>query len=204
MKRILLVFLTAVIFYSCGTKEKNETSVKETNQVDLNQIMTLNKNERLFAVIQTSMGTIEIELYDADAPKTVRNFVGLASSGFYNGVIFHRVIKDFMIQGGDPTGTGAGGSSIYGGPFDDEFSISRKHDSPGILSMANSGPNSNQSQFFITVVPTPWLDLKHTIFGKVVKGMNVVYAISTVTVNNMDKPIADVVIENITVEKRSI
>lgn len=148
------------------------------------------------------MGRIEIQLFDADAPRTVNNFVGLAEKGYYNGVIFHRVIDGFMIQGGDPTGTGRGGESIYGQPFADEFSIALRHDSPGIVSMANSGPNTNGSQFFITVAPTPWLDLRHSIFGKVVKGMDIVYAISKVPTNQMDRPLQDVVMLSVTIEKR--
>uniref|UniRef100_A0A832G711 Peptidyl-prolyl cis-trans isomerase n=1 Tax=Ignavibacterium album TaxID=591197 RepID=A0A832G711_9BACT len=154
------------------------------------------------AIIQTNMGTIELELFADKTPKTVENFVGLANKGYYNGVIFHRVIDNFMIQGGDPTGTGRGGQSLWGGKFEDEFVPELKHDSEGILSMANAGPNTNGSQFFITLVPTPWLDGRHTVFGKVIKGMDVVKAIGKVPRNQQDRPLKDVVMEKVTIEKR--
>jgi cyclophilin family peptidyl-prolyl cis-trans isomerase len=150
------------------------------------------------------MGTIEIELFEKQTPRTVDNFVGLANKGYYNGIIFHRVIDNFMIQGGDPTGTGTGGQSFYGKKFEDEIVSSLKHDVPGILSMANSGPNTNGSQFFITLVPTSWLDGKHTVFGKVIKGMDVVQAIGKVKTSKPgDKPLKDVKMESVTIEKRA-
>jgi peptidyl-prolyl cis-trans isomerase B (cyclophilin B) len=126
------------------------------------------------ATIATKRGTIRIQLYDDKAPKTVANFVKLAGQGFYNGLKFHRVIPNFMIQGGCPQGTGTGGP---GYKFADEFHPELKHDGPGVLSMANSGPNTNGSQFFITHVATPWLDGKHSVFGKVIEGQSVVDAI---------------------------
>ncbi len=126
------------------------------------------------ALIHTDKGDIKIQLFADKTPKTVNNFVFLARQGFYDGTIFHRVIKDFMTQGGDPTGTGRGGP---GYDFADEFHPSLKHDKPGILSMANAGPNTNGSQFFITHVPTPWLDRKHSVFGEVISGMDVVLSI---------------------------
>lgn len=110
--------------------------------------------QQVFAVIETNMGTIEVELFAKETPRTVANFVGLTEKGYYNGVIFHRVIDSFMIQGGDPTGTGRGGESIYGAKFEDEFVTTLRHDDVGILSMANAGPNTNGSQFFITLIPT--------------------------------------------------
>ncbi|GAP22795.1 peptidylprolyl isomerase [Leptolinea tardivitalis] len=126
------------------------------------------------AVMNTDKGKIVIDLFASKVPKTVNNFVFLARQGFYDDTIFHRVISDFMAQGGDPTGTGMGGP---GYKFEDEFDSSLKHDKPGILSMANAGPNTNGSQFFITHVPTPWLDRKHAIFGQVKEGMDVVMSI---------------------------
>jgi peptidyl-prolyl cis-trans isomerase-like 1 len=156
-----------------------------------------------YAVIETTMGTIELELYEKETPKTVKNFIGLAEKKYYDGVIFHRVIADFMIQGGDPTGTGRGGESIYGKPFADEFVPTLKHSAAGILSMANAGPNTNGSQFFITLVPTPWLDGKHTIFGKVVKGMDVVQAIGKVkTSKPADRPVQDVVMKSVRIVRK--
>jgi peptidylprolyl isomerase len=119
------------------------------------------------AVLETSKGDIEIELRPDLAPKTVENFVTHIKNGYYNGLIFHRIIKDFMIQGGDPTGTGRGGESIWGGKFEDEFNSKANFFNPGVLAMANAGPNTNGSQFFITTAPTPWLNGKHTIFGYV-------------------------------------
>ena len=123
------------------------------------------------AVISTKHGDIKLELFDDKTPKTCDNFEKLAGEGFYDGLTFHRVIADFMIQGGCPNGTGAGGPGYQ---FEDEFHPALKHDGPGILSMANAGPNTNGSQFFITHVPCPWLDGKHTVFGKVIEGQNVV------------------------------
>lgn len=127
------------------------------------------------AVLHTDKGDITINLFENKVPKTVNNFVFLAEAGYYDGVIFHRVINDFMAQTGDPTGTGQGGP---GYDFADEFHQDLKHDRPGIVSMANAGSNTNGSQFFITHVPTPWLDRKHSVFGEVIDGMDVVLAIS--------------------------
>jgi peptidyl-prolyl cis-trans isomerase B (cyclophilin B) len=145
------------------------------------------------ATLHTNHGPIEVELHDGDAPKTVENFRKLAEDGFYDGVIFHRVIPDFMIQGGDPTGTGTGGP---GYTFEDEF-----NDHPvarGALAMANSGPNTNGSQFFIvTADACPWLDGKHTVFGRVTSGMDVVDEISQVKTSAGDRPSDDVVIERV-------
>lgn len=154
------------------------------------------------AVIKTNMGTIEIELLPQYAPKAVENFIGLSDKGYYNGVIFHRVIAGFMIQGGDPTGTGRGGESIWGKRFDDEISSDIVFDQPGIVAMANAGPNTNGSQFFITVAATPWLNGHYSIFGKVINGMDVVYNISKVKTNPAnDKPLENVVMEKVTIEK---
>ncbi|KAK8166383.1 putative peptidyl-prolyl cis-trans isomerase-like 1 [Phyllosticta citrichinensis] len=141
---------------------------------------------------ETSMGTVTLELYTAHAPRTVQNFRTLAQRGYYNNVVFHRIIPDFMIQTGDPTGTGRGGESIYGEKFEDEISPQLKHTGAGVLSMANSGPNTNGSQFFITLAPTPWLDGKHTIFGRVKSGMPVVRRMGLVRTNRDDKPLEEV------------
>jgi cyclophilin family peptidyl-prolyl cis-trans isomerase len=145
------------------------------------------------ATMQTNHGAIELELFDDDAPKTVENFRKLAADGFYDGVIFHRVIKDFMIQGGDPTGTGTGGPGYQ---FEDEFNDHKVE--RGALAMANAGPNTNGSQLFIvTADAAPWLDGKHTVFGRVTAGMDTVDAIEATDTDPADKPNADVVIERV-------
>lgn len=136
--------------------------------------MEIDPELQYFAILKTGRGEIELELFADKAPVTVNNFVFLSKQNFYNDTIFHRVIADFMAQGGDPTGTGRGGPGYR---FQDEFDASLKHDKPGMLSMANSGPNTNGSQFFITHVPTPWLDNKHTVFGQVIQGMDVLLSI---------------------------
>uniref|UniRef100_A0A7S4NGL0 peptidylprolyl isomerase n=2 Tax=Guillardia theta TaxID=55529 RepID=A0A7S4NGL0_GUITH len=151
------------------------------------------------AVIHTTMGDITIKLFPEECPKTVENFCTHAKNGYYNGVIFHRVIKSFMLQTGDPLGDGTGGTSIWGTEFEDEFHRSLRHDRPFTVSMANAGPNTNGSQFFITSVPTPWLDNKHTVFGRCVKGMDVVQAIENVRTNKEDKPWEDISIVSIRV-----
>jgi peptidyl-prolyl cis-trans isomerase B (cyclophilin B) len=148
------------------------------------------------ATMQTNHGPIEIELFDDDAPKTVANFTKLAREGFYDGVIFHRVIRDFMIQGGDPTGTGSGGPGYQ---FEDEFNDNKVV--RGALAMANAGPNTNGSQFFVvTAEACPWLDGKHTVFGRVTSGLDVVDAIENVDTGPGDKPREEVRIESIVVE----
>ncbi|KAJ3160568.1 heme binding [Geranomyces michiganensis] len=145
-------------------------------------------------VLDTSAGAVTIELYWDHAPRTCENFYQLAKRGYYNNVKFHRIIPDFMIQGGDPTGTGRGGTSIYGDKFADEINPHLKHTGAGILSMANSGPNTNGSQFFITLAPTPWLDGKHAIFGRVSNGMSVVKRIGMVPTDAAERPKDDVLI----------
>ncbi|MCR4818500.1 MAG: peptidylprolyl isomerase [Fretibacterium sp.] len=154
--------------------------------------------KRPVAVFDTTMGSFRIELYTDLAPNTAQNFIDLVKKGFYNGVIFHRVIDAFMIQGGDPTGTGMGGP---GYTIPDEFGEGLKHDAPGILSMANAGPNTGGSQFFITLVPTPWLDGHHAIFGHVVDGMKVVEAIGHTKTERGDRPCEDVVMKSVTIEE---
>lgn len=155
--------------------------------------MNINPEKDYKAVIHTEKGDIKINLFEEKAPKTVNNFVFLSKEGFYNDTIFHRVIMNFMAQGGDPTGTGSGGPGYR---FKDEFHPDLRHNKPGILSMANAGPNTNGSQFFITHVPTPWLDDKHAVFGEVEEGMEVVFSIPQrdpanpedegVTINSID------------------
>ena len=148
------------------------------------------------AIFETSMGTFKAELFQDKAPATAGNFITLSNKGFYNGLIFHRVIDGFMIQGGDPNGNGTGGP---GYTIKDEFGKDLRHSSAGILSMANAGPDTGGSQFFITLAPTPWLDGKHAIFGKVIEGMDVVNAIGKVKTGPRDKPVTDVVVKKITV-----
>jgi len=142
-------------------------------------------------ILETTQGNIEIKLFPDVAPKACENFTKLVEKGYYNGIIFHRVIKNFMIQGGDPTGTGMGGESIWGKPFSDEFRKDVVFDRPGIVAMANAGPETNGSQFFITTVPTPWLSGHHTIFGEVVSGYDIVQKIESTAVNPQDKPVQE-------------
>lgn len=144
------------------------------------------------AVIHTTMGDISIKLFPVECPKTVENFTVHSKNGYYNGHTFHRVIKGFMIQTGDPLGDGTGGESIWGTDFEDEFNRSLRHDRPFTVSMANAGPNTNGSQFFITTVAIPRLDNKHTVFGRVTKGQEVVLDIERVKTDRLDRPLADV------------
>ena len=148
--------------------------------------------------IETTKGTIVVELYQAEAPKTTANFIKLAKQGFYNSLIFHRVIPGFMIQTGDPTGTGRGGP---GYTFADEFSPTLRHDAPGVVSMANAGPNTNGSQFFITLAATPWLDGKHSVFGHVVEGQSVVEQITALPRDAGDRPLQPVSMTKVTVQE---
>jgi cyclophilin family peptidyl-prolyl cis-trans isomerase len=196
MKRLLFLTLTVILIFSqISFAQKSKTQTKKVQET----------KTQLVAVFETNMGTFECELFEDKAPKTVANFVGLAKKGYYNGVIFHRVIDNFVIQGGDPTGTGRGGESIYGHPFEDEFHPDLKHDKAGVLSMANAGPNTNGSQFFITLAPTPWLDGKHSIFGQVIKGMDVVRKIGKVeTIKPGDRPVKDVVMNKVRIERRKV
>ncbi len=142
-------------------------------------------------VLETNQGKIEIKLMPDVAPKACENFEKLIAKGYYDGLIFHRVIKGFMIQGGDPTGTGRGGESIWESPFEDEVTASVQFDKPGILAMANAGPNTNASQFFITTAKTPWLNMRHTIFGEVISGYETVQAIENTATDSSDKPISE-------------
>lgn len=139
-------------------------------------------------VFETSQGEIKFKLFPDIATKTCENFTGLIERGYYDGTIFHRVIKNFMIQGGDPTGTGRGGKSIWNKNFEDEVSPVLKFDRKGLLAMANAGPNTNGSQFFITAAPTPWLNMKHTIFGEVTAGYDIVQKIENIPTAAGDQP----------------
>lgn len=150
--------------------------------------------------MKTSKGTMRLELFEDRAPETTANFVKLVEKGFYDGVKFHRVIDDFMVQGGCPQGTGRGGP---GYTIQDEFHPELKHEGAGVLSMANAGPNTGGSQFFITLVSTPWLDNRHAIFGRVVDGMDVLTAIGTTPTDSQDRPLDDVVMETVRVEAGS-
>ncbi|RDD42208.1 Peptidylprolyl isomerase domain and WD repeat-containing protein 1 [Trichoplax sp. H2] len=199
-------------FYMFSTREPDDTKGAEVDRDVFNEKPS--REEQLAAVkdssnvmlgdssvMHTTMGDIQIELFPKVAPKAVENFCTHSKNGYYNGHIFHRVIKAFMIQTGDPLGTGTGGTSIWGKEFEDEFHSSIRHDRPYTVSMANAGPGTNGSQFFITVVPTPWLDNKHTIFGRVVKGMEVVQNISNVKCDpKTDRPYDDIKIISITIK----
>ena len=188
MKKALVFLLAAFVLFTtgctaAGMNDKDKGAKKMANPI---------------AVFETNQGTFEVELFEDKAPITVKNFTDLAEKGFYDGLIFHRVIDGFMIQGGDPNGTGTGGP---GYTIPDEFHKDLKHDSEGVLSMANAGPNTGGSQFFITLAPTPWLDGHHAIFGKVVKGMDVVRAIGKVDTDFQDKPLSKVVMEKVTIRR---
>jgi peptidyl-prolyl cis-trans isomerase A (cyclophilin A) len=235
MRHLPIIIFCALIFSACQTQNitpanTDLTSPPTTPSITITptteaspssapktaaEIINLKTNQKMHAILKTTLGSIKIELFADKAPETVANFVGLSEGSkdwtdpktgqkisgkpLYNGVIFHRVIKDFMIQGGDPLGKGIGGP---GYSFADEFDPKLTFDKPGILAMANSGPNTNGSQFFITTVPTTWLNGKHTIFGQVVDGMKVVEAISTTPTNASDQPITPVVIDSITIERK--
>jgi len=188
MKKKWVLCFILLVFAGCATHKKEIAAPMPTTP------------ETVRVTIETTMGNIDAELYAAEAPKTVENFVTLAGKGFYDGIIFHRVIPGFMIQTGDPTGTGAGGP---GYKFADEFSPNLRHNKPGILSMANSGPNTNGSQFFIIEKPTPWLDGKHSVFGQVTGGMDVVKKIASVPRDPHDRPFAAVIMKKVIVHKES-
>ena len=185
--KFLILFVTTfacLIFISATTTKESSLEPKQEKQT--------------IVILETTQGPIEITLMPDIAPKAVENFVTLAKQGYYNGLTFHRVIKGFMIQGGDPKGNGTGGQSIWGHSFQDEFSPLATFNQPGMLAMANRGPNTNGSQFFITTGKTPWLNNKHTIFGKVTKGYDVVQKIESQPTGQHDKPLQDQKIISIT------
>lgn len=182
--RYLFLFgLMSFLLISTGCFANSATDSKESSNTG-----------KTVAIFTTSMGDFTVELETKKAPKTSQNFIELANKNFYDGIIFHRVIDGFMIQGGDPTGTGRGGPGYM---IPDEFESSLKHDKAGILSMANAGPNTGGSQFFITLVPTPHLDGRHAVFGKVIKGMDVVKAIGKVVTDRSNRPVVPVIIKKI-------
>nr|WP_203334408.1 peptidylprolyl isomerase [Planococcus beigongshangi] len=234
MKKLWMpILLATALLAACGDTEtedsiteqdtpaEQETATGSETAADFPQLSTEVAENEALVDMNTSMGTIQIKLFPELAPKTVENFLTHAKDGYYDGVVFHRVIRDFMIQGGDPEGTGRGGESIYGEAFEDEFS-DHLYNFRGALSMANAGPGTNGSQFFIVQLPelppegmpgeevpeqvreeyaenggTPWLDGKHTVFGHVVEGMDIVDAIAEVEVGEADRPVEDVIIESI-------
>lgn len=201
---VIIILVLAVIFgYMLWTK-----STPAENKTDTSAPKTDQGSQDIFgkqAVLDTSMGQITIEFYPEDAPKAVENFLGLAKKGNYNGVIFHRVIKDFMIQGGDPTGTGRGGESIFGAVFKDELNPAAASYQAGyrqgVVAMANRGPNTNGSQFFIMLKDNP-LDHLYTIFGHVVAGQEVVDNIGATQTDKDDKPVTPVVIKTVTIKDK--
>ena len=205
MRFVKSFFILSMIFFAVACQRSFQKVLLDEEYakgVSLDKLVELKDNEKLVANIETSMGAIKIELFLKEAPNTVKNFIGLALQGYYNNLIFHRSIKDFMIQTGDSTGTGEGGRSIYGGEFADEFSYSLRFDEAGKVAMANRGPGTNRSQFFITTAAAPWLDRKHTIFGKVIDGMDVVYQINRIKTDQMDKPVQKIIMLKVTIEKR--
>jgi len=198
--KFFIILIISIIIISCTKDEsKKEGTYKMTDEQKqtVDELLNVTANEQLVAEFVTNKGNFSAELYAKLTPMTVKNFVTLAVTGYYNDVTFHRVIKDFMIQTGDPTATGSGGESIYGGEFKDEFNANLIHDTAGILSMANRGPNTN-----ITLVPTPWLNAKHTVFGKVISGIDIVEQIGDAKTNAMDKPISEIKIEKINLSKK--
>lgn len=199
MKKNLVAFIVMLTFLmlvttGCAGSNKNTQNTKPEAAP---KVADVSNKRNSIALFETSKGNIRIELFEDKAPVTTKNFIDLANKGFYNGVIFHRVIDNFMIQGGDPKGTGTGGP---GYTIPDEFHSDLKH-AEGVISMANAGPNTGGSQFFITLRATPWLDNKHAVFGKVIEGMDVVKTIGKVKTNSQDKPLEDVVIKKITIEQ---
>lgn len=194
MKKSLAILATLILFAGCNGPP---TAPADTETKPFTEpVTTTTMSDNRHAIIETNLGTMELELFEQRAPITTKNFIDLAEKDYYDGIIFHRIIEDFMIQGGDPTGTGRGGP---GYSIDDEFHLELKHDSIGIMSMANSGPDSGGSQFFITLEPTPGLNGKHAVFGKVVEGMDVLEKIGLVDTDPGDRPLEEVVMENVTI-----
>lgn len=191
MKKVFSILFTFCLslFYSLPSLQATEIEMQ--NQ------------QRPLLEIETNQGIFDVVLWPDIAPKASENFLKHAEDGYYNDIIFHRVIKKFMIQGGDPTGTGRGGQSIWKAPFEDEFSPKATFDRPGLLAMANAGPKTNGSQFFITTASAPWLNNKHTIFGEVVKGYDVIQKIEATTTSSGDRPANEIKIIRIKVKNKN-
>ena len=194
----LLLSLSLLLITACGSGQKGPQTANPPAPVAEPGKQAPAKLNSL-AVFETSKGKFTVELFEDKSPITAKNFIDLANKGFYNGQIFHRVIDNFMIQGGDPQGNGTGGP---GYSIPDEFHPSLKHSGAGLLSMANRGPNTGGSQFFITLVPTPWLDNKHAIFGQVTAGLDVVQTIGKVKTGSQDRPLENVTIKTVVIERR--
>ncbi len=215
MKKLfpILFGLSLIMLTACSTSEQKEIEkvfqdgppeIVTTNEETMSAFdqTTMPEDGEQIVVMETTEGTMKIKLFPKKAPKTVENFVGLVDKGYYDGIIFHRVIPDFMIQGGDPTGTGTGGESLWGGKFEDEFHADLKN-IKGALSMANSGPGTNGSQFFIVEAEaTPWLDGRHSVFGQVYEGLDVIDKIVNVDRNALDKPLKDVSMTKVTLSTK--
>jgi cyclophilin family peptidyl-prolyl cis-trans isomerase len=195
---LLILFVQVFLIAGCSGNSGNTGSQAAPAPESTPKQTTTTAKKNSIAKFETSKGDFTIELFEDKAPNTTKNFIDLVNKKFYDGLIFHRVIDGFMIQGGDPKGNGTGGP---GYTIKDEFSPDLKHDSAGIISMANAGPDTGGSQFFITLAPTPWLDKKHAVFGKVTTGLEVVKAIGKVKTGPNDKPAEDVVIKKITIEQ---
>lgn len=196
---ISALFISSFLLIGCN-QTTMDTTTDTTDTAKLGAISeekSDTQTENRIAVIETNMGTMEIELYEQRAPITTKNFIDLSEKGYYDGLKFHRVIEGFMIQGGDPNGDGSGGP---GYSIEDEFHLELTHSKAGILSMANSGPNSGGSQFFITLAATSWLDGKHAVFGEVVKGEDVLKKIGNVETAPGDKPLEDIIMEKVTIK----
>jgi peptidyl-prolyl cis-trans isomerase A (cyclophilin A) len=213
VRKVLWIYVAALALVAIGFNTEAKDKATSEEKQSSKKTIVKKKDVPMIAVFETNQGTFKIKLHNDKAPKTVENFVGLAegtkewtdpSTGkkvkkpFYDGLKFHRVIDNFMIQGGDPLGNGTGGP---GYTFADEFDPSLSHNKPGILSMANAGPGTNGSQFFVTVAETKWLDKKHTVFGEVTEGMDVVTKISKAKKNASDRPVEDIIIKKLTIQK---
>jgi peptidylprolyl isomerase len=202
-KRTTALLIVGLLATGCNAKDAKDINASKTVEnvsVDSNRT-TDKKNSKNIVVLETNQGTIELKMFPDVAPLAVENFTTHAANGYYDGLIFHRVIKDFMIQGGDPTGTGTGGTSIWNKEFVNEYAPNVVFDKPYMLAMANHGPNTNGSQFFITTKATPWLNGGYTIFGEVVSGQDVVDKIENTKTARADRPVSEQKIIKVYVKK---